>query len=814
VSKLLRVARLPFLVTILAPFILLSPVFLTGKALFWGTPALQFIPWWDWAWQTLRGGHLPLWNPLLGMGAPLIANYQSALFYPPNWIYFLLDAVGGAPGMAWGQAILVAVHLAWAGLGMVYLTRRIGLGELAQTVSGLAYGLSGYLVARSGFLSINAAAAWTPWVVLMSMPPIASGQSVKKVKGVWDKSLWGLVGCLSMQLLAGHAQTTWYTLLFAGMWSGYWGWAGRDRVSEDANKGQWVAGLRGTLKAWTRLGLAGILAVCVSAIQLIPTAEYLLQSQRSANVNYELTMTYSFWPWRLITLFAPDMFGSPAKGNYWGYGNYWEDAIYVGLLPILLALAATGGLFKRKQKAIRRSLLFFLLLVIAVSFLLALGKNTPVFPWLYQHVPTFAMFQAPARYLIWVGLSLALLAGLGAEGWKRPEGKALYWTRLGTAGAFAVTLGAGLAWYGMGKVSPTFVQATALAGLWGLVCGGLSLSLPSGLSGQGRRRMIWPWLVGVFIAVDLLAAGWGLNPGTGLSFYRDSSTLFREAGLVTYGGRLYLPYPDEQKLKYERFLRFDTFYPGEDWQNLRAVLLPNLNLLEGIPSVNNFDPLVPGAYSRWMEALDQATPQQLERLLALMDVGVIEYADQGAPSGVRLEPFKPALSGAENVVRRGSLRWAPCARAATGLDNAQQLILDNSINLEEEVVIETGSKAALLDCNQAKGTGSGQVYSEIKDPPLRSDPNHLDLRVQASDAGWLVWSEVWYPGWKAWVDGEPAPIFRADSLFRAVQVPGGQHTVVFAYQPISFYSGAAISVATVFLLVMIALRLHLKSEGR
>ena len=66
--------------------ILLSPVLFTGKALFWGTSAAQFISWWKWAFDTILSGHLPLWNPLVGMGAPLIANYQSALFYPPNWL--------------------------------------------------------------------------------------------------------------------------------------------------------------------------------------------------------------------------------------------------------------------------------------------------------------------------------------------------------------------------------------------------------------------------------------------------------------------------------------------------------------------------------------------------------------------------------------------------------------------------------------------------------------------------------------------------------------------------------------------------------
>ncbi|MCK4725494.1 MAG: hypothetical protein KAT29_06820, partial [Anaerolineales bacterium] len=68
-----RLTIVGYVILIAAPLILFAPVVLTGKALFWGTPSLQFVPWRDFAWNILKSGNLPLWNPLLGMGAPLIA---------------------------------------------------------------------------------------------------------------------------------------------------------------------------------------------------------------------------------------------------------------------------------------------------------------------------------------------------------------------------------------------------------------------------------------------------------------------------------------------------------------------------------------------------------------------------------------------------------------------------------------------------------------------------------------------------------------------------------------------------------------------
>ena len=103
--------------------------------------------------------------------------------------------------------------------------------------------------------------------------------------------------------------------------------------------------------SYLALAVAG--AIALAAVQLLPTAEYLLQSQRSAAVEYEAAMAFSFWPWRFLSLFAPEMFGNPVQADFWGSANYWEDAIYIGLLPVLLALGSLlryfWTMFRRKS---------------------------------------------------------------------------------------------------------------------------------------------------------------------------------------------------------------------------------------------------------------------------------------------------------------------------------------------------------------------------------------------------------------------------------------------------------------------------------
>lgn len=782
--------RKPEIFLWLAPPILMAPVWATGRALFWGTPLLQFIPWWAYAWETLLSGHLPLWNPYVGMGAPLAANYQSALFYPGTWVYFGLFLVGGVRWMAWGQAVMIAVHLVWSACGMARLAAHLGLGRFAQVVAGLAFGLSGYLAARASFLSINAAAAWLPWIVLCMTVLVDALQSNSRVR----RAFLLLSLCVTFQLLAGHAQTTWYTMLLTGAWGVFYALSRRF----DAEP------FRLAIRAAVGYGAAVLLAVLTAAVQLLPTAEYLAQSQRSAAVAYDYALTYSFWPWRLLSFLAPTIFGSPVSGDYWGYGNYWEDAVYIGLVPLLLALAVVIGVIRRRNRAAAggdssRALIIFLAVVILIAFLFALGSNTPVYPWLYRNFPTFDMFQAPTRWTLAAEFALALLAGYGAQMWARPNGRGLYWTRLGAMGAVAVLIGAGVGWLILGSVSPTFVRAAAMFGLWSFGAALLSLKAPerrmTGEQASGQQVVRWSrWNTAAagWIALDLLIAGWGLNPAGPLDLYAASPSA-AEVSRIAKGGRLYIPPAEEREIKYKRFLVFDTFDPGEDWINLRRVNLANANMLDRLPTANQYDPLTPAAYAAWMEMLESASVQQEAGLLRLMDVGVVERIAAGVDPGVTWTA----------VERGGRVGVAPCARWVKNFAEAQKMLLESD-----------PAAAGIIYLSRMPGApddpGCQPAAAWLKYPPTvklttdgyQTDPDRLVIEVDLPAAGWVWVADTWYPGWRATIDGEHKAIAQANGLFRAVPVEPGAHRIVMEYRPVSFLAGAALSLIGLVILVI------------
>ena len=725
----------PWLPIAVGPILLFGTDLIRGRALFWGAPLLQFTPWHTAAREIAFSGHLPLWNPWLGMGAPLLANYQSALLYPPNWILLVTD-------VAWGQTLLVLLHLIWAGFGMALLARSLGLGTFAQAVSGIAYAMSGYLVARSGFLSINAAAAWLPWILVAAEglvrnlgPRSVARHGWVRIPGARSVALLGLM--LGLQWLAGHAQIAWYTLILLVAWVIY-----RARFNSSSIR-----------RAFLALAAAGALAFAIAAAQLIPTLEYASVSNRAGDLDPEFAFTYSFWPWRALGLFAPDLFGNPGTSDYWGYGNFWEDAIYVGMLPLLLAV---GALATKRVGRIK----WFLLGVASIAFLLGLGSNTPIFKVLFEYVPTFSSFQAPTRWNLLLVASLSLLAGFGAEHWKVAERKKLYWLRLGTSGAIAILVMATLINLLETDIEPTFTRAIAVSGFWLAACGILALLV----SAPGRQG--WSAAALGVVVLDLFLAGRGLNPTLPIEINSAPSALSKE---VSGDHRLYMSEEVEREIKFDVAFRFDSFQPGLDWRIVRESGLPNTLLLDRISSVNNFDPLLPARYVAWMEQLEQIQFAQRDRLLPYMDVGWQAVPQQGG-----LPNYDPIPAPVRAWIVP-LVEWVEHPAEATRRATASDFDLSMSAVLEGEPRPERG--------------GAGFVTA-LRD----QGPHTVELAIQAPEGGWLVLADTWFPGWIAELDGQPTDSYPANGVMRSLWVPAGQHTVAFHYRPITVPIGFALTV--------------------
>jgi hypothetical protein len=304
-----------------------------------------------------------------------------------------------------------------------------------------------------------------------------------------------------------------------------------------------------------------------------------------------------------------------------------------------------------------------------------------------------------------------------------------------------------------------------IAGFWLAVSGVLSLRHP------GSPSLRWILILGTVLIADLVAAGWGLNPSTPRSVYEGRSAL---AAQVDDGHRVMMPAEAEYIIKFEYSHRFDSFQPGLDLSALRATGLPNLTVLDGLPSANNFDPIVPGRYAQWFDRLSLTSGRQRERLIQLMDVG---WVLDGVPASISEASYRH-VQGAGRV----RLLWE--ARAVASAEEALEIVFSPDFDPSSVLILESSGPLPAVDVE------SDTWLLEVESlGPLRQS-----YVVDTAGGAWLFQSDVWYPGWAALVDGVPSPLLRADYLFRAVWVPPGLHTVSFEYRPLTFTLGSAISV--------------------
>ena len=181
-----------------------------------------------------------------------------------------------------------------------------------------------------------------------------------------------------------------------------------------------------------------------------------------------------------------------------------------------------------------------------------------------------------------------------------------------------------------------------------------------------------------------------------------------------------------------------------------------------------------------MLALKDSSDNRLA--LNLMAVSVVENIEPTGKNRVRYEPIH---SGER-------LRWVPCATLAQDADSAWEALFSGQFDPDRRVVIEGEATASISGCQGAQTKAEIEVISEHS--------NQINLRLRAPSQGWLVLSDVWYPGWQARVDGQVTHIWRANYLFRAVRVEAGEHDVVFTYKPLSFTLGSLASLFTAIVL--------------
>jgi hypothetical protein len=731
----------------------------------------------------LRAGEFPLWSKSADF--PVFAESQGAYAHP---LYLLLIAVL-PPYVASNLFLLVHVYLA---LLFTYLfCRENGLGRAGATLAALTFGLSGFFLARLGIYTVITNGAWLPGLLWFGARYARTGRP--------REMLW-FAGGASLAILAGQFQIAVYSILTAGAYLLY------------INRKKW----RSTIAV---LAGVAVLIAGLTAVQTLPTAELLLNSHRASASR---AGDYSLWPPQLLQLLVPDVFGraphppfaptgSFVADTYWGRGSFVESAFYVGVVPLVLAAAAV---IKRREP--------FWIVVLALSVIIAFGVYTPLFK-LYELIPPFNLFRGPSRFLFLTTTALAILAGRGLDEFRREPSRLFHRTALAalllavgtisvlrlslplvekyaykTAEAKAVEAAAegydedeALAAYRVKAEEMTARAARAADPLQGpylvqlAFFAGTAVLLWTGYKKKPAAETVVPVLLILLAAADLHYYDRDLNLTTSVRNVREPPATAR---LIADGapGRT-----------------FSTGFEIEDDTRLGLGLIhENTHLIWGLDCVVPRTSLREKHQLEYFVALEEAytedlgplarrtvreTPTTIAPFSALNVRYFVRLARLDAPGAKLLGETGPyTVYVNENAFPRAYL--VGTTYIENDAEKAIEYIFSGKFDPAFEVVLD-----------RPIDVGSGSISYPTEAEITRYTNNEAVIDYESPAPAILYFSDLYYPGWRAELDGEPVDITRANVVGRAVYAPPGNHEVRFYYKPRSFIAGL---IATcVFLLI-------------
>lgn len=740
---------------------------------------LQFAPWRYMVLDAWSKGQMPFWNPHQLMGTPLLANSQSAGFYPPHILLGVLH-VPVYPAMTF----LAWLHLFWAGLGVYVLCRRLGAARMGALIGGVSFALSPFMLAWTPLPSVITTVAWIPWCLAAVLArfgtPLfrvmradqADAQSLgrhasaeREDRRANARSSRSLALSTGMMILAGHLQFVAYGLMAIAVsilvllvlnWK--LRFEGPVKVKarkigsgDDAATGSWTAldqaplsvrlamssGLRATL-ACTGAILVGF---CLAAPQLLPVLAYSKQSHRQSvagESGYQSYLGGAVSPFQLTGLVYPTVLGHPAQAADLipGANTYWpalakpgadfaESAIGIG--PVVFAV-----LFLLRRRDWKDPGVAALASVGVLGLLIALG--TPFNRLLYFWVPGWSATGSPGRAGFLFVLATCALAGVGAT--RALEGvDAAARKRMGiplTVGALTI-----LAAFLMRDSLP---DPYHLAGALGV----LSMSALAG-------AMLW--IVAALVATVFFLFGKG-RIARGIAALAAPILILNGTTPILSGA----PIEPSTAASTERIAAVNR-----SWELVTprpALLPPNTASLMGLCDVGGYDSL-----------LDKDTK-------ALLD-------------GANGRDSAPPTNGNMMFVKT-SADWARLRE----LGVSQVWSTVPLPGMPSNVAPESGVFRYVLG-----GPGRASSYSM---PASVTEDGYDHTTVRVYGGAPLVLRDRNMPGWTATVDGNPA-VIEAAGPFRRVRLQRGDHTVVFHYWPPGLTAGLRLFALGCAALVLLAL---------
>lgn len=693
----------------------------------------QIYPWKSLSIDQIKKGEIPLWNPYNFSGSPLMANFQSSIFYALNLLYLILPQI-----TAW--TILVIAQTILAGFFTYLFARKIGMDKMQAIFSGVAFSYSLFIAVFLEYNTIVHTILWLPATLYFF-------EKILTRRTIYNTAAFTL--SILFSFFAGHIQIFTFTLLFIIAYILY-----RTRV-----------------KFWIFTLILLTLGIC--AIQLFPTLELINLSARIPHEHKFLIENLLLKPAQLILFLSPDFFGNPATGNYLLTDSYPGNAVYIGLAPFIFSIFAIRFCWKKT---------FVKFFALGAVILLILFLRSPITENFYSIQLPFFSTGSPTNAIFLLSFCLSILSGFGMGVWLKKENKNFYTIITAFLLIFI------LIWLVILTSHPVmsernFTYSTLIFTIF------VAIFL---LRNIFSKKKVLTTIIILITVFDLFYFFQKFNPFVPRDLIFPKADIFsvleRENGINRFWGYGTGAIDANFATQYKLFSTdgYDPLYPSRYGGFIQST--SDGKIKEKFTSQTRSDAFIVPGFG------EEDLSSNLYRL-KILDILGVKYILDRTENGSTEKTFpvdRFKLLHEENGWRIfENLKASPRMFLASDYkifksnDEFEKMFFSKDFNPSQTLLLE--EDIGTISKNQEAGELNIVSYT----------PNKITLTVKTDSQKLLFLSDTYYPGWKAFVDGKETKIYRADFSFRAILLPEGSHNVLFKYKPKSFELGLKTTIISI-----------------
>jgi hypothetical protein len=735
--------------------------------------------------QTLPGIFQANWEPLNDGGRTLEGGWNAIglLFHR----YLIQHFFPFPASIAW----LVVLSLIWGGIGTFRFSRNIGIGQKGAFLAGIIFALcaENTTLINAGHIQKLEAICWFPWIMLFMEKALSSGR-------FFYYAMTSLM--LSIQFFHMHWQISFYSCLAVGA---YWLWYMAGRFGKPDTEFA-----RPITKEILMAVVLVVLFFSTIAMSFAPLVSWSQQSERGeaigssttkpaeSGIGFDEGMSWSMPPEEILTYVIPGLFGYsrqeegdvPASGQvyYWGRMRFTQTSDYLGLLPWLLIPLPL--LFRKDRHT------FFLTFLMAATLIMALGKYTFVYRFMFDHLPAFSSFRVPKMILFLFAFGAAVLAGRGLDVLSE---KAIERQQL-----------VKWAWWCVG--------VTAFIGLTSIlifvseqpIITAMKEYIAAPTRYQNHPQLFWERFIHMFrdgvisfgVAALYLTAviAWFKHwlPDR-LLFPVLIILMLSDLWRVNNRFLVVTPAPESRR-EIARNDIVNFLKPRIEHYRMQPLNGENAHYYADneLPNISAYVTISERRYKQFLDTISLTSPMPDIMNMKYLLMTSSDFEAQKQELAQKYYPVFTSTNGSVVLENKTVLpkAWLVPSAAVITAPEQRLAIMANSPEFKADriALVESAPSLQLLPYpyNSSVRIGKADVVAY--------EPNRIIVEAQTNQNNLLIIGEKYYRWWYATVNGNKTEIVPVNHILRGVYLPPGKHTVEFVFDPLPFKIGKYLTLAS------------------